>query len=45
MIPKIEYLHEKKLVGKRLSMSIGNNRTGELWRSFMPLRREILNLI
>jgi hypothetical protein len=29
--PGIENLNEKKLIGKRLEMSLANNRTGELW--------------
>ncbi|HNW52309.1 MAG TPA: GyrI-like domain-containing protein [Prolixibacteraceae bacterium] len=41
MEPRIEKLNEKKLVGKRLIMSLSDNRTGELWRSFMPGRKEI----
>jgi AraC family transcriptional regulator len=36
MQPRIEILKEKKLAGKRLTMSFANNRTGELWKSFMP---------
>ncbi len=40
---RIETLLEKKLVGKRMRMSLSNNKTGELWRSFMPRRREIQN--
>ena len=43
MQPRIETLTEKKLVGKRMTMSLVNNKTGELWRSFMPRRREISN--
>lgn len=43
MTPRIEILKEKKLVGKRLKMSLVNNRTGELWQNFMPKRREITN--
>lgn len=43
MTPRIETLREKKLVGKRLRMSFANDRTGELWRSFMPRRKEITN--
>lgn len=43
MIPRIERLKEKKLIGKRLSMSIANNKTFELWKSFMPRRHEIQN--
>lgn len=40
---RIEILAEKKLVGKRLKMSLLDNRTFDLWRSFMPRRKEILN--
>ena len=43
MTPRIEKLNEKKLIGKRLTMSLADNRTGELWRSFMPRRSEIKN--
>lgn len=43
MIPRIETLPNKKLIGKRLTMSLANNKTGELWQSFMPRRKEILN--
>lgn len=41
--PRIEKLSEKKLVGKRLTLSLANNKTHELWRSFMPRRKEITN--
>jgi AraC family transcriptional regulator len=41
MEPRIEILPEKKLVGKRLTMSLSGNRTFELWQSFMPWRKEI----
>jgi AraC family transcriptional regulator len=41
MTPRIEKLNEKKLVGKRLKMSLVDNKTAELWRSFMPNRRFI----
>lgn len=43
MQPLIEILDEKKLVGMRLKMSLADDRTGELWRAFMPRRREIAN--
>ncbi len=43
MIPGIEKMNEKKLIGKRLTMSLANNRTGELWRSFMPRLKDITN--
>ncbi len=41
MEPRIETLAEKKLVGKRVRMSLIDNRTGELWRSFLPRRKEV----
>jgi AraC family transcriptional regulator len=43
--PRLEMLFPKKLIGKRLPMSFANNRTPELWRSFMPHRKEIQNAI
>jgi AraC family transcriptional regulator len=43
MTPRIEILPEKKLIGKRLKMSLSNDRTYELWHSFMPRRKEIKN--
>ena len=45
MKPRIETLTEKKLIGKRITMSLSNNKTVELWRSFMPRRKEIENNI
>jgi AraC family transcriptional regulator len=39
--PRIEQLSEKKLVGKHLHMSLANNRTVELWQSFMQQRKNI----
>ena len=42
---RIEIISEKKLVGKRLQMSFANNKTAELWRSFMPRRKEIENTV
>jgi AraC family transcriptional regulator len=43
MNPRIETIQEKKLVGKKLTMSYANYRIGELWSSFMPRRKEITN--
>lgn len=45
MQPHIQTIPEKKLIGKRITMSMADNRTGELWRSFMPLRNGIPNAI
>ena len=42
---RIELLSEKKLVGKRLQMSFSNDRTPELWRSFMLQKKEIQNTV
>ena len=39
--PRIETLREKKLVGQRLTMSLADNKTAELWKRFMPRRNEI----
>lgn len=36
-------LRQKKLAGKRLSMSFTDYRIEELWRSFMPGRKKISN--
>ncbi len=38
---RIVMAQEKKLVGKRMQMSLADNKTGELWRQFLPRRREI----
>lgn len=43
--PRIEELTEKKLVGKHMTMSLTDNKTAELWRSFMPRRKEIENSV
>jgi AraC family transcriptional regulator len=43
--PRIEILQEKKLIGKHLTMSFAENKTGELWRSFMPHRKAITNAV
>ena len=45
MIPRIEIINEKKLVGKRMTMSYADYRIGELWGSFMPRRKEITNTL
>ena len=41
--PRIETIGEKKLIGMHISMSHANNRTAELWSSFMPQRNTIPN--
>lgn len=43
MTPEIRTIAEKKLVGKRLTMSFANYQVVGLWKSFMPGRKEITN--
>lgn len=45
MEPRIEQLPQKKLVGKRIRTAQAENRTAELWRAFMPRRKEIKNTV
>ena len=45
MFLRIELLAPKKLVGKSLRMSIVDNRTQELWKSFMTKRKEVKQAI
>ena len=45
MEAQIKIATEKKLIGKRINMSFIENRTFQLWSSFMPKRREIKNSI
>lgn len=43
MTPRIEISNEKKMVGKRLKMSLSDYKIGELWKLFLPNRNEIKN--
>ena len=43
MIPRIEILKEKKLIGQNIKMSLTNNRTDQLWGKFAPRIKEIKN--
>lgn len=45
MEPRIEESPERKLVGKHLHMTMANNRTAELWQSFMPGRKQIKHTV
>ena len=45
MEPRIETIAAKQLIGKRLTISMVNNKTGELWKNFMTRRTEIKNTI
>jgi len=41
--PRIETLNEKKLVGNQITMSLADNKTGDLWKNFISRRKEISN--
>ena len=43
MQPRIEKLSEKKLVGHSITMSLAENKTGQLWGQFSPRIKEIQN--
>ncbi|MBN2009772.1 hypothetical protein JW960_10555 [candidate division KSB1 bacterium] len=43
--PRFETLSEKCLIGQRVKMSFTDNKTFQLWRGFMPRRKEIHNSI
>jgi AraC family transcriptional regulator len=43
MFLRTETITEKKIIGKRLTMSFAENTTGQLFASFMPRRNEIQN--
>jgi len=43
MEARIESIAAKKLVGKRVINSLANDKTAELWRSFMPARNKIMH--
>lgn len=45
MIPQIEILQEKKLIGKSVRTTLATDNPFSLWSSFMPRRKEILNAI
>ena len=43
--PRIEFTGPKKLIGLSMNMSVQNNKTQLLWKSFMPRRNTIPNRI
>lgn len=43
MLREVLHIPSKKLIGKKMTMSFAENKTGELWRSFMPYRHAITN--
>lgn len=45
MEPRIELLKQKKIVGIKTEMTFLQNKTAELWQSFMPRRNEVPNRI
>jgi AraC family transcriptional regulator len=45
MFLRIETIEPKKLIGKKIRMTFADNRTPQLWRSFMPFQKEIKNRV
>ncbi len=45
MNPEIKTIPEKKFIGQKMEISFLNNRTHELWKQFMPGKKEIKNSI
>lgn len=45
MEPRIDKLNSKKLIGIRMKMSLEENKTGQLWQTFMPRRAEVNNRV
>lgn len=43
--PKIETISSRILIGKRQIMSLADNQTGSLWKSFMVRRKDINNTL
>lgn len=43
--PQIKHLEKTRLIGLHLNMSLNNNQTAELWKKFMPRKKEIQNTI
>ncbi len=41
----IKDIEDKQLIGMHEKMSLANNKTGKLFSTFMPRRKEILNLV
>lgn len=41
MFSRIEILPEKKLIGRSIQTSFAANRTTELWKSFMPIIKQL----
>jgi AraC family transcriptional regulator len=43
MIPRIAIFPETKVIGMRMTMSYSDDKARELWKRFMPRRKEVLN--
>ncbi len=43
--PKIVTLEPKNLIGKRIQMSLANNKTTQRWQGFMPHKKLVTNSI
>lgn len=41
----LKITRSKKLIGKKMEMSLSENKTQELWSSFMPLRKELKHVV
>lgn len=44
-MPEIILMPSKRIVGKNMDMSLSDNKTTELWRSFMIRRNEVLDRV
>lgn len=44
LLPSINILPQKKFIGIRLKMSLAENKTTQLWQSFMPERSRIKHM-
>lgn len=45
MLLRTEIIREKKLIGKRMTMSLADYQIASLWQSFMPRRKEITHAL
>jgi AraC family transcriptional regulator len=45
MEPKIITITEKNFIGYKTEMSFVNNKTGDLWKIFLPRKKEVNNII
>lgn len=45
IFPEIKNLAPKKLIGNHLEICMAENKTFDLWKNFMPRKKEIINAI